>query len=331
MSLPFNWIVVGLGVGYLVHSGTVSVRTLGALAAVGAGGFLYCLWRFQEHLLFQPRVFPQHVRPCDNPPGMREPSEVGLEFEDVRLAASDGTALHAWLIRPEDVAQRRERATLLFFQENAGNMGMRMENLKLLHDALDCNIFVLSYRGYGESDGVPSEDGLYLDAEAALQWVRARQDLDSTRLILFGRSLGGAVALDLAAKHERDADGGISCVVVENTFASISHMVDLLFPYLSFAKLWILRMKWESLLKIRDITKPILFLSGARDEIVPASQMQSLFEAAVSSPHKEMVVFPEGQHNDTWRQGGAEYVRRLQAFVRQHAGVGSARPVSARL
>jgi len=115
---------------------------------------------------------------------------------------------------------------------------------------------------YGESQGIPSEAGLYLDSEAALQWLRNRADIDPTRLVLFGRSLGGGVAIDLASKHVDD--GAVRAIIVENTFSSISSMVDCIFPYLSVAKPLLLRMKWDSKEKIATITRPILFISGAQ-------------------------------------------------------------------
>jgi fermentation-respiration switch protein FrsA (DUF1100 family) len=262
MGIPVQWIAVGLGVGYLFSNGTLTWKNVLGFSVVVASGMAFLLYRFQENLLFQPKIFPQHLTPKDNPPGMRHPGEHGLGWEDVRLTAADGTKLHAWLIRPENTAARQARATMLFFHENAGNMGLRMESLKMMYDTLNVNILILSYRGYGESEGVPNEEGLYQDAEAAFQYVRARSDLDTSRLVLFGRSLGGGVAIDLASKHERT--GGISCIIVENTFASISDMVDVIFPALSFAKAAILRMKWDSRIKVASITRPILFLSGAQ-------------------------------------------------------------------
>ena len=122
--------------------------------------------------------------------------------------------------------------------------------------------FFFSFYRYGESQGIPSEAGLYLDSEAALQWLRNRADIDPTRLVLFGRSLGGGVAIDLASKHVDD--GAVRAIIVENTFSSISSMVDCIFPYLSVAKPLLLRMKWDSKEKIATITRPILFISGAQ-------------------------------------------------------------------
>jgi fermentation-respiration switch protein FrsA (DUF1100 family) len=265
-GLPMQWIAVGVGFCYLLQSGSISPRTVGvSLLALISGG-LYLLYKYQEHLLYQPRIFPQHITPKDNPPGMRSPNEHGLPFEDIYLTTPDSIQLHAWFIRPEDKIQRMQRPTILFFHENAGNMGLRMDNLRMMYSQLECNVVILSYRGYGESQGIPSEDGLYIDAETTLQWLLTREDIDRSRIVVFGRSLGGAVAIDLASKHEGGESalpGNIAALIVENTFASISSMVDVVFPYLAVAKRFILRMKWESIEKIPTISKPILFISGS--------------------------------------------------------------------
>jgi len=269
-----QWLVAGAGLAYAIQSGMVSIKHICGLVGVLGCGALFMLYKFQENLLYQPRIFPQFATPKDNPAGMRHPGEHGIPYEDVRITTPDGLSLHAWMLRPERLSDRWARPTLLFFHENAGNMGMRMDNLRMMFNALEANVMILSYRGYGESQGVPSEHGLYVDAEAALQWLLARTDIDRTRIVLFGRSLGGGVAIDLASKHEESGrPGRVAAVIIENSFASISAMVDIVFPWIAFAKPWILRMKWESVLKVPAITKPMLFISGTRDEIVPAAQM----------------------------------------------------------
>jgi len=313
-GVPTQWILTGMGLAYLLHSGTITWKQLASAGVLVGGGILYLLYRYQESLLYQPRIFPQFIRPQDNPPGLRHPGEQGMEWEDVRLEAADGTKLHAWLIRPNNEDARRSRPTLVYFHENAGNMGLRMDNLKMMYENLNANIFILSYRGYGESEGLPNEDGLYLDGAAALHWIRGRSDLDQSQIFLFGRSLGGGVAVDLAY-HQRTAEPPLAGIILENTFASISHMVDVLFPLLGFAKHAILRMKWDSITKIAKITQPILFLSGAQDEIVPSSQMALLHSAATAASERELAIFPTGKHNDTWREGGTEYITRVKEWI----------------
>ena len=107
----------------------------------------------------------------------------------------------------------------VYFHGNAGNIGHRLENAKVLYKTLKCNILLVEYRGYGMSDGIPSEEGFYQDAQAAYDFVDSREDLDSSKIVIFGRSLGGAVAIDLASRCDyRDR---LLALVVENTFTSI--------------------------------------------------------------------------------------------------------------
>ena len=147
MGLPLQWIAAGVGFGYLLSSGTISLRQVGTLGALLVGGAMLALYKFQESLLYQPRIFPQHITPKDNPPGMRHPGEHALPYEEARLQTADGLELHAWLLRPEEIPERKSRATIVFFHENAGNMGLRMESIKSLYEQLDVNLAIISYRG----------------------------------------------------------------------------------------------------------------------------------------------------------------------------------------
>src|ERR671918_1940473 len=120
------------------------------------------------------------------------PRRVGLDFEDVFFATRDGLRLNGWF-----VPHRQARSTLVWFHGNAGNISHRVENIKLLHDKLQINIFIFDYRGYGRSEGRVSEEGTYLDAEAALDFVRSQLGVEPRKIILFGRSLGAAVAAEM--------------------------------------------------------------------------------------------------------------------------------------
>ena len=149
------------------------------------------------------------------------------------LTAGDGVKLHAWLLKPPGASAASAPApplpVVLFFQENAGNMAMRLPFLRALIRALGCAVLAPSYRGYGLSEGAPSEAGLRLDAQAAVDHAFSRADLDPARVALFGRSLGGAVALATAAANR---ERGLAGVVVENTFLSIEAVAPALLPVL---------------------------------------------------------------------------------------------------
>ena len=199
-----------------------------------------------------------------------QPDEFGLEFEDVWLEAGDGVKLHAWMMWPARWAaeQRRRRPVVVFFQENAGNMAYRLHFLKPLTRVLDCSAFILSYRGYGASGGRPSEAGLQADAAAALAHVLSRPDVDPRRVVVFGRSLGGAVAIHAAAARAA-AGAPLPALVIENTFTRLADVVPKVMPLLG--RLigpgrrfnWLLRNRWDNEREIRGLTRvPILFLSS---------------------------------------------------------------------
>ena len=142
------------------------------------------------------------------------PVDWGLSFEEVTFFAPDGVQLHGWFI-PGD-----REVTLLWFHGNSGNISHRLENLKLLHDHLGVNILIFDYRGYGLSGGRISEEGTYLDGEGALLHLRLRRDTRPDRIVLFGRSLGSAVAVDVATRYSPYG------LILESPFTSVPDMAN---------------------------------------------------------------------------------------------------------
>lgn len=199
-------------------------------------------------------------------------SQHQIQFESHKIECADGVSIHAWLLfRDKDRSQNLP--TLVFFHGNAGNIGLRLPNALQMIQYLNANVFMVEYRGYGESDSVsPSEAGLKLDAEAALRFITKHPSIDASNVFLFGRSLGGAVALHLAeyAQHQRLPLAG---VIVENTFTNIAEMVDHLMPLIAPLKYLVLRIKWDSLPIVSKLHVPVLYLAGARDELVPHHHM----------------------------------------------------------
>lgn len=229
------------------------------------------------------------------------PAEVGLEYEEAHFIASDGVRLHGWFIPGE------RDVTWLWFHGNAGNISHRIDNLRLLQDALQVNVLLFDYRGYGQSEGSPSEEGTYRDADAALDYLLARPDVEPERIVYFGRSLGAAVAVDLAAR--RPPAG----LIVESPFTSVS---DLARHHYWFLPVWpFLHTKYDALEKIRDVDAPTLVLHGDRDDTVPHDFGQRLFEAAREPKH--FYTIDGAGHNDTYVVGGASYFARLRAFVEE--------------
>lgn len=285
----------------------------------------------QESMLYVPTI--QGIKTTQqNPKGLRVPSERGLRYEEVwlRVPGEDGLQLHAWFL-PAPTGSERSETTVLFCHENAGNIGMRLQEFRYVHYELGVNQLVFDYRGYGSSIGpqTPSEAGLIADARAALDWLHARAEegkLDANKIVLCGRSLGGAVAVQLASQLCMQKGGpGVAALIIENSFTSVEDMVDCMFPFfkpLGGLKKWFLRLSWRSIDVIGDITLPTLFLSADKDEIVPNTHMHALEGAATSTSFKEMHTFKDATHNDIWERGGEAYWRAKRKFLDRVLGHG---------
>ncbi|WIA21964.1 hypothetical protein OEZ85_004325 [Tetradesmus obliquus] len=293
---------------------TVRVMSWGG----GAGALLLGLiYAFQEKLLYVPRI-----------PGMPDfddrlvPGQWGFEEEDVWLTAADGTKLHAWLLVPRgwDKEVLRSRPVLLFFQENAGNMSHRLPFLRVLAQQLQCSIFAPSYRGYGMSEGRPNQRGLQLDAQAALEHLLGRDDVPRSSIVVFGRSLGGAVAIHLAAENQDK----IKALIVENTFMSVEDMVSQVLPPLGAVigtgkpLNCLVTNKWRNLAEIERITQlPLLLMASVHDEMVPFRQMQRLHQA-VRTQRCTWVEFPNSRHMDAYESNRELYWPALRGFMQQY-------------
>lgn len=143
-----------------------------------------------------------------------------MDYEDVTITTKDKVKVHAWFVKAN--ASPKFCRTIIFFHGNAGNIGSRLPNIEILVKRLNCNVLIIDYRGYGNSGGNPSEEGLKLDAEATLEYALNREDINNNRIFVFGRSLGGAVACELAMNKGNSLKG----VILENSFTSIADMVD---------------------------------------------------------------------------------------------------------
>jgi hypothetical protein len=224
-------------------------------AAILTVGLLGVLYVFQGKLLYIPRV-PGVPNTYEN-----TPSDYGLEFTEEWLTAADGTRLQSWLVKGPNGTPEKP-PVVLYLQENAGNMSHRTHFIVALAVRLRCAVFVLGYRGYGKSEGAPSQEGLEQDAAAALSHLKQRKDVDASRIVLFGRSLGGAVALHLIAKQE----GAMKAAIIENTFTSVGDMVPRVLPFFGPVLKpnrplnWMIRSQWRNLERIQEIRKTPLLL-----------------------------------------------------------------------
>ncbi|CDS00328.1 uncharacterized protein SPSC_00827 [Sporisorium scitamineum] len=205
-----------------------------------------------------------------------------------------------------------KRPTVLLLHANAGNMGHRLPLAAVFFKRFGCNVIMLSYRGYGFSTGSPNERGIKIDTQTTLDYIRSHPALSSTMLVAYGQSIGGAVAIDLAARNP----ASVHALILENTFLSIPELIPhVLPPVRPFA--FLCREYWNSAVAIAKISSkvPTLFLSGRQDELVPPPHMDALF-AKCNSSIKLKKEFPDGTHNDTCIKPG--YFEAIGEFLLAH-------------
>ncbi len=226
------------------------------------------------------------------------PELIQLDYEDVTIETEDGIRLHGWYL-PHD----SPRATLLFLHGNGGNISHRLDSLAIFN-ALGLAVLIIDYRGYGQSEGTTSERGTYLDAEAAWNYLINEKKLAVNDIIVFGRSMGGAVATWLASQQQPRA------LILESTFTSITDMGKHYYPYLPATLLT--RIKYASIDRITSINQPILFIHSPSDDIVPYTLGRKLFDAATGP---KTFVEIRGTHNEGFLMSGNTYIDGLDRFI----------------
>ena len=243
--------------------------------------------RLLDLLIFQP-----------TPGADLEPLALGIRAEPAWLTSEDGVRLHAFFLPAEAPATR----AILMLHGNAGNASHRLPRAAALAQ-LGAHVLLIDYRGYGLSDGRPSEPGAYADARAGLAFLIAR-GIEEKRVVLFGHSLGGAIAVDLAAGR------GLAGVVLESAFTSLADVArSFAGPLGSF----LLRERFDSVAKIAELRAPLLQLHGDRDDLVPCSLGRALFELAPEP--KQFETLRGAGHNDTAELGGARYLALVGGFL----------------
>ncbi|KAK4703765.1 abhydrolase domain-containing protein 13, partial [Phenoliferia sp. Uapishka_3] len=239
------------------------------------------------------------------------PTDYGMPFEDVSLTTPDGVKIKAYLMLDEKAPE--ERPTVLLYHANAGNVGHRLPIAQVFYRKMRCNVLALSYRGYGKSEGSPSEKGLRLDAQTALDYVLSHPKLEKTQIYCYGQSIGGAVAIDLTSRNTQRVHG----LIVENTFLSLPKLVPNVLPFVA-PFLFLLHQIWpsEDSIILLPPSFPVLFLSGKQDELVPPEHMKQLFKLCASGK-KEWKEFAQGTHNDTCIQ--PFYFAHILSFITLHS------------
>lgn len=272
-------------------------RLLTALLIAVAAGILIAIFtlRFVENrLIFFPPRYPE---------GFPSPQVIQQQVDDIWLLTRDGVKINAFYH-----SNPKSKQVLLCFHGNAENIGYGLDHLREMA-ALDTNILAVDYRGYGRSEGKPDEAGVYLDADAAYDYLTQQKNFRPQDIILYGHSLGGAVAVNLASRRPC---GGL---IVESSFTSARDMAKRMFSASLIA--YVVKSRFDSEELIREVHAPILIAHGTRDETVPFEMGEELFRAA-PEPKKFYRVVGAG-HNDVMEVGGGDYMACLKSFVESSA------------
>ncbi len=226
------------------------------------------------------------------------PKDIGLAYEDVSLTTSDGVQLHGWFVPAPS-----PRGAVLICHGNGGNISHRLATLRVMHD-MGLSSLIFDYRGYGQSKGKPAENGTYLDAEAAWQYLVSEQKFTPGQILVFGRSLGGAIAAHLAKGHKPGA------LVIDSAFSSIKDLGAEMYPFLPIRLLS--RFDYSTLEYVQQIDCPLLVIHSPNDELIPIKHGRRVFKAA-----KEPKQFLQstGGHNDRDFLSTIEYRQTLLKFI----------------
>ncbi len=267
----------------MVPAVIVGVALLGSFLVIGL---------IENSMIFAPPRFPEGF------PGLEDFPHA---LEEVWITAEDGVKLNAFFLPAPASSQ-----ILLWFHGNAENIGMGVSQMVVFHE-LGVNLLEIDYRGYGKSEGKPDEAGVYRDADAAYRYLVETRRFDPKNLYIFGHSLGGAVAVELASS--RDCAG----LIVESSFTSAPDMARHIFRVPGTE--YLARSRFDSASKIRRVRAPVLVIHGTRDEVIPLQMGRKLFEAA-PEPKSFFEIVGAG-HNDILAVGGERYLDQLKAFLAQ--------------
>jgi hypothetical protein len=226
------------------------------------------------------------------------PATAGLEFTDTFFKTKDNKTINGWFIPAKD-----SEFTILFFHGNGGNISHRLDKIKILNN-IGLNVFIIDYRGYGKSQGKPSEKGVYLDASAAYDYLVKILGVGPDSIIVYGESLGGAVAIELCTKVT--AKG----LIIEETFTSIRDMAKIIYPY--FPSVFVAD-RFNSLTRAGKISIPKLFIHSRNDDIVPFSLGEKLYKKAREPKH---LVVISGGHNNAFLESEQDYTGYVKNFVK---------------
>ena len=229
------------------------------------------------------------------------PKDINLQYEDVTTKTSDGESIHGWFVPNEDA-----KLTLLLCHGNAGNISHRLESIALFN-SLGLNVLIFDYRGYGRSTGKISEPGFYQDVDAMWQVLTKTKGIAAENIIVFGRSLGAAIASHLSTKVR---PGG---VILESAFTSVPDMGAKLYPFLPVRLL--VRYQLNNVAHVQSIHSPLLVIHSRDDEVIPFTQGEQVF-AAAHEPKTFLAI--RGDHNGGFLYSGRFYIEGIESFLIKH-------------
>ncbi len=241
------------------------------------------------------------------------PETMGIKFEDIQIVTKDNVNLDAWFVPAKD-GNLIGKGVILFCHGNGGNISNRISYLPIFKD-LGLATLLFDYRGYGKSEGNPTEEGTYADVEAAWQYLTQEKQIPPQKIIIYGESLGGAIASYIAEKTaQQDPKNSAGGLVLASTFTSISDRASELYPFLPIR--WLSRFSYNSIDRLPNIKIPVLIIHSPDDEIIPFTHGERNFQAA--NPPKKLVKL-RGDHNggfldslETYRNGLNEFIQKTQ-------------------
>ena len=267
-----------------------NILSIVVIAAAAYAVVLLALFVFQSRLVFFPNMPSRALGPG--------PDSIGLAFEPVEIITEDGIKLDAWYLPAQ-----APRGVVLFFHGNAGNISHRLDSLRIFN-ALNLDTLIFDYRGYGRSDGKVSEQGTYRDGEAAWRYLRDKRGFAAAEIVIFGRSLGAAIAAHVANRHMPGA------LILESGFVSVPEMAAALYPWLPARRL--ARIKYPTGEYLKTVSCPVLIVHSRDDEMIPFDQGRKLFELASEPKH---FLELRGGHNDGFLASGRRYLDGLGNFL----------------
>lgn len=270
----------------------LGVTLLGVAATLYIATCLLLLWG-QTKLIFFPDSYLKST-----------PQEYGLDYQDIWLRIGKDQ-VHGWWIPGAQASV----PTLLYLHGNGSNNGDLTEIAAILHQ-LPASVLLIDYRGYGKSSRVfPNETRVYQDAEAAWQYLTQLQKIKPQQIFIYGHSLGGAIAIELASKHP-----DVAGLITEGTFTSVKDLASLLPGLKMFPLSWLITQRFDSITRIKSLQTPILILHGAGDRTIPPLMAKKLYAAAPEP--KYLTIFPEAGHNNLPELDLQQYLFTLQEFIK---------------